>query len=372
MQLQEFLRFLTIPFAGFNFIDIAIIIIILVYVFEGYALGFIRGFADFITFILSFLFGLTFYATIGDLLVSNLKIPAEFGNALGFFLGAFLCEVILSIIFRKLLLPYFLDKTSRSNYSFGKETASRAIFGTFGDIASLPYVRQAQSTKYYSQRTEKLLGIIPGILSALTLLAFVLTMIVALPLSPFLKDSVAKSKLGNPLVSNITGFDKKINNIFGGTVNDALTFLTVEPESQELLKLNFSTDNVTVDQASEAQMFTDVNSQRASKGIGALTLDQALTAVARAHCKDMFAKGYFSHYTPDGKSPFDRMAEADIQFTNAGENLALAPDEGLAMQGLMNSPGHRANILSKNYNKIGIGVIDSGIYGEMFCQEFTN
>lgn len=339
MQLQEFLRFLTIPFAGFNFIDIAIIIIILVYVFEGYALGFIRGFADFITFLLSFLFGLTFYSTIGDLLVSSIKIPAGFGNAVGFFLGAFLCEIALTVFLRAFVLPTVLQRAAGYKYS---------------------------------PKTEKVLGIIPGVLSAVTLLAFVLTMIVALPLSPFLKDSVVTSKLGNPLVSNITGFDKKINNIFGGTVNDALTFLTVEPESQELLKLNFSTDNVTVDEASEAQMLVDVNSQRSSKGIGKLTLDQTLTSVARAHCKNMFSKGYFSHYTPDGKSPFDRMAEADIQFTNAGENLALAPDEELAMQGLMNSPGHRANILSKNYNKVGIGVIDSGIYGEMFCQEFTN
>jgi len=42
------------------------------------------------------------------------------------------------------------------------------------------------------------------------------------------------------------------------------------------------------------------------------------------------------------------------------------------MQGLMNSPGHRANILNPNFHKIGIGVIDGGIYGKMYTQEFTN
>ncbi len=339
LQIQQFLQFLTIPFTGFNFVDISIIIIILIYCLEGYALGFIRGFADFITFILSFLFGLTFYSTIGNLLVDNLNIPKGFGNALGFFLGAFLCEVVLSFMLRRFLLPFILDRSNEFNYS---------------------------------KKAEKMFGVIPGVLSAITLLAFVLTMIVALPLSPFLKDSVASSKLGNPLVSNITGFDKKINNIFGGAVNDALTFLTIEPKSEELLKLNFKTGSVTIDSKSEAQMFNDVNRQRSENGLPELSQDEALATVAREHCSDMFARGYFSHYTPEGKSPFARMAEADISFQAAGENLALAPEEQLAMQGLMNSPGHRANILSKNFGRVGVGVIDSGIYGEMFCQEFTN
>lgn len=83
-------------------------------------------------------------------------------------------------------------------------------------------------------------------------------------------------------------------------------------------------------------------------------------------------RGYFSHYTPEGLSPFDRMNAAGMSFSFAGENLALAPNVAMAMQGLMNSAGHRANILSPNFGKVGIGVIDGGIYGEMFCQEFTD
>ena len=66
------------------------------------------------------------------------------------------------------------------------------------------------------------------------------------------------------------------------------------------------------------------------------------------------------------------MNKANIEFTYAGENLALAPSTPLAMQGLMNSPGHRANILNPNFKKIGIGVIDGGIYGKMYSQEFTD
>ena len=119
-------------------------------------------------------------------------------------------------------------------------------------------------------------------------------------------------------------------------------------------------------------MLEDVNKERTSRGIAPVEMDTSLQQLARNYAQEMLAKGYFSHYTPDGLSPFDRMNSAHIQFTYAGENLAFSANEDLAMQGLMNSPGHRENILSKNYHKIGIGVIDAGIYGEMFVQEFTD
>ena len=86
----------------------------------------------------------------------------------------------------------------------------------------------------------------------------------------------------------------------------------------------------------------------------------------------MFNKSYFSHYTPDGKSPFDRMKAAGVQYLTAGENLAYAPNVEIAHQGLMNSPGHRENILRPEFGKLGVGVIDGGLSGEMFCQEFSD
>jgi uncharacterized protein YkwD len=75
---------------------------------------------------------------------------------------------------------------------------------------------------------------------------------------------------------------------------------------------------------------------------------------------------------PDGKDPFARMEDAGIKFLVAGENLALAPNVDLAHEGLMNSPGHRANILTAEFGKVGIGCIDGGQYGKMFSQEFTD
>lgn len=338
-NLQAFLDFLYVPVVNLNFIDIFVIIIIVVYALEGYAVGFLRGLADFISFVLSFIFALSFYSVFAAFLSDYLHIPKGFSNAIGFFLAALICEICLTILFRTLVLPFFSKSAKNSN-----------IPPEIGRVA----------------------GIVPGVLSAIVLLAFILTMVIALPLSPYLKNSVFKSRLGEPLVSGIQGFDEQVNEVFGGAVNDALTFLTVEPKSEESVKLHFSTTKIKVDENAEREMITLVNQERKKIGASELSPDVSLRGVARAHCQDMFARGYFSHYTPEGRSPFDRMAQSDIEFSYAGENLALAPNVVLAMKGLMNSPGHRANILSVNFGKIGVGVIDGGVYGQMFCQEFSD
>jgi uncharacterized protein YkwD len=338
-NIQAFLDFLYVPVFNFNFIDIAVIIIIVIYACEGYAVGFLRSLSDFISFVLSFIFALSFYNVFAVFLSDVLHIPKGFSNAIGFFLAAFICEVCLTILFRSLILPFF-----------SKHSKKHEIPKEIGRFA----------------------GIVPGVLSAVVLLAFILTMVVALPLSPYLKNSVFDSKLGSPLVSSIQGLDEQVNDVFGGAVNDALTFLTVEPKSEESLKLNFSTTNFTVDEKAEVEMLALVNKERSKVGASSLEPNKKLQEVARKHCKDMFIRGYFSHYTPEGKSPFDRMSEGSVEFGYAGENLALAPTTILAMKGLMNSPGHKANILSENFGKLGVGVIDGGVYGQMFCQEFSD
>ena len=338
-QIKEFLIFLTIPFVNLNFIDIAIILIIVFYAFEGYVLGFIKATADFITFILSFSFGLLFYEAISLILTKNLSVPIGIGNALGFFTAAFISEIFLLILFRHFIYPNIIKHSKE---------------------------------EYLSAGVGKFAGVVPGILSGVVLISFVLTMIVALPVSSFLKNSVSASRLGNPLVSNIQGIDKDLNEVFGRALNDALTFLTIEPESKEFLKLNFKIANVKINREQELEMFSLINNEREKENLESLFEDQSLREVARDHCTDMLERGYFSHYTPEGRSPFDRMAKNDIVFNFAGENLALAPNAQLAMQGLMRSPGHRANILSGNFGSVGVGVVDGGIYGEMFCQEFTD
>ena len=61
-----------------------------------------------------------------------------------------------------------------------------------------------------------------------------------------------------------------------------------------------------------------------------------------------------------------------VTYDTAGENLALAPSLNQAHTGLMNSPGHKAIILSLNYHTVGIGIVDGGPYGIMVTQDFTD
>ena len=160
--------------------------------------------------------------------------------------------------------------------------------------------------------------------------------------------------------------------VFGEAVNDTLTFFTVNPQSDESVNLNFTQTEFVVSPENEEVMLSLVNKERAAQGLQPVVADAALREVARDHGRDMFRRGYFSHYNPEQESPFDRMEKAGITYMAAGENLALAPSVQLAHQGLMNSPGHRANILSPDFGKLGVGAIDGGIYGVMFVQEFTN
>lgn len=340
-NLNHFFEFLSISPLGLNWVDILIIIVVLIYLIEGWGLGFIRAFADFISFIGSFILGLTFYSFFANLLVKHLAIPQGFANAGGFFIAAFISEILLAVVFRRLLILFY---------------------------SSTNFERRPKIFKMLN----KIFGVIPSFLSAVVLLSFILTMIITLPLSPFLKTSVSQSQFGNSLTANTLGVEKVLNAVFGGAVSDALTFLTIEPKSKESINLNFKTSNFSIDSKAEGEMLSLVNSERTSRGLKAVVGSEPLTSVARNHCMDMFKRGYFSHYTLEGLSPFDRMAQFNISFTFAGENLALAPNVTLAMQGLMNSPGHRANILSEDFEKLGVGIINGGIYGEMFCQEFTD
>ncbi len=86
----------------------------------------------------------------------------------------------------------------------------------------------------------------------------------------------------------------------------------------------------------------------------------------------LLIKGYFSHFSPEGKSITNRALDFEVDFLRIVENVAYAPSVKSAHQGLMNSKGHKDNIFSKNIGKIGVGVVDAGVYGKMFTQVFSN
>lgn len=120
----------------------------------------------------------------------------------------------------------------------------------------------------------------------------------------------------------------------------------------------------------ERELVNLVNAERAKAGLPALQVDLRLVATARVKSQDMITYNYFSHDSARLGSPFDQMKAAGITYRTAGENIAGNRTVAGAHQSLMNSPGHRANILSTKFTKIGIGIMKGGPYGMMFTQQF--
>ena len=108
--------------------------------------------------------------------------------------------------------------------------------------------------------------------------------------------------------------------------------------------------------AIEQQAVTLLNVDRRANGLPNLQVDSRLTNIAQNHAQDMVNRKFFSHTNPDGLSPFDRMKQAGISYSAAGENIAEKQNIQAAEVAFMNSSGHRANILNSSYSNVGIGV----------------
>ncbi|MCG8502565.1 MAG: CAP domain-containing protein [Firmicutes bacterium] len=122
----------------------------------------------------------------------------------------------------------------------------------------------------------------------------------------------------------------------------------------------------------EQEMLSLVNQARSQNKVTPLKLDMELTKVARIKSQDMIDNNYFSHNSPTYGSPFDMMKKFGINYVRAGENIAGNQNVQKAHDTLMNSPGHRKNILSPDFTHIGIGIKRGGPYGNMFTQMFIS
>ncbi len=113
----------------------------------------------------------------------------------------------------------------------------------------------------------------------------------------------------------------------------------------------------------EKEVVRLVNNIRTQNGLQPLTENWQLSRVARYKSQDMHDKKYFSHTSPTYGSPFDMIKNFNISFRSAGENIAMGYTTPAAVvDGWMNSSGHRANILNKNFTQIGVGYVESGHY----------
>lgn len=317
-----------------NFVDLIILVSVALFLYIGYLRGFIRDFAGLLVLLGALWLATVAYVGVGAWLTSTFGLPEGLAITTGFFLVWFVIELIYFI-----LVTFFYDKIPENwrNISY-----------------------------------NRWFGLLPAFARSVLFIWFTINLVFLFAVSGTLKQQLDDSFFARQLTKNNQVVSNFVSRTFGPSATDAARFLTVQPDSGESIQLGYTTKAVTVDTASAKEMLTLLNKERKANGLRELTLDDKLIKVGEAHCRNMFAEGYFSHNTPDGKTPFDRMNAAGINFLIAGENLALAPTVNEAFAGLMDSPGHKANMLSPEFGRVGIAVIDGGKYGKMFAQEFTN
>ena len=146
--------------------------------------------------------------------------------------------------------------------------------------------------------------------------------------------------------------------------NKEKTLAVIEQPKKEvsapepLTKTVFLTVPFNSIQLTRAGVIQWTNSHREQNGLSTLAENAQLNAAATLKLQDMLRQQYFDHVGPDGREPSDWVDDAGYDYKSTGENLALGGFENdkALVQGWMDSPGHRANILSGKYTEIGVAV----------------
>lgn len=318
----------------FNYVDLLLFLVILLSVWSGWRRGFIIGALELAGWLGSLVLAFMLYPYAGRLLGQYWPDLGMWTLPLAFIATLILVRVLISAILNLIL---------------------RGIPGTT-----------------HTHIANKTLGVVPGILNGIIWAALLATLVTILPLWDGLSAKSRESRLAVRLTDGVSRLEDKVAPALDSVVRHPLGRMTVEPESDSFIKLPYKVSTPEVRPDLEAKMLELVNRERTQRSLRPLKADPEMAEVARAHSGDMFARGYFAHKTPEGRDPFDRMRSRKVRFITAGENLALARTLNMAHEGLMNSPGHRANILQPSFGRLGIGILDGGIYGLMVTQNFRN
>jgi uncharacterized protein YkwD len=228
------------------------------------------------------------------------------------------------------------------------------------------------SLRTHAHQLNRIMGILPGIINGFIWVTLISTLLVLMPVSSLLGAGTSDSRLSQWTADKMGWLEQKMAPVFSDLFHNMKANPNTAIGKSETVKLPFTVKKFVVRKDLEAQMLVLVNTARQKEGLKPVKADPEIAVVARKHSADMFSRGYFSHTSPEGKSPFDRINEEKIRYYTAGENLALAPTLQIAHEGLMNSPGHRANILRSSFGRVGIGILDGGIHGLMITQNFRN
>lgn len=122
----------------------------------------------------------------------------------------------------------------------------------------------------------------------------------------------------------------------------------------------------------EEQVVELTNQQRVEHNCAPLTISSELVIAAKEHSQDMAERNYFSHTSPEGETPWDRMEAAGYHFQEAAENIANGPTTaaGVVNAWMESTKGHRENILNCELHEIGVGYA-AGTSGTYWTQSMA-
>lgn len=163
---------------------------------------------------------------------------------------------------------------------------------------------------------------------SIVFVGFILIFLALVGFSLYKIDQIIKSNGGNDQLTNTSSPGK----FYGPTSSD------------------------TAQALSSVKILEWTNYYRNQDKLPALTENTSLSEAAVNKTNDMFTQQYFEHVSPEGVTPADLVLASGYNYKFTGENLALGDfkDEKALVDAWMASPGHRANILNKNYTEIGI------------------
>ena len=305
----------------FSVVDAAVLAILLFAAWRGYRAGFVATMYSLASWVLAVAAAIAFAEPVTSLIESTGRLPRPAAATIGFVVTVVVIE---------------------------------ALFAIAGHLAVRPIVTLVRRTPLSG--ADRILGIVPATVRSLLMVAVVILAIQALPVGSDVKAAIETSRAGRLVTAQTAAFPLLVTRI-GEDQTEHLDL----PDGMDLAP----------DAVAERQLFDLVNEERAHRGLGALLWDEGLVPVARSHSEEMFRLKYFSHESPVSGSPFDRLKSAGTTYSRAGENLAYAQSVSVAHRALMESPGHRENILRPEFTRLGIGVINGGVYGRMATQLFT-
>ncbi|MBL4694082.1 S-layer homology domain-containing protein, partial [Candidatus Gracilibacteria bacterium] len=114
-------------------------------------------------------------------------------------------------------------------------------------------------------------------------------------------------------------------------------------------------------QSARQELLDEINASRKAHGLNEVILSEELNELSQEHSQDMFDNDFFGHVNPEGLSPNDRRLAAGIK-TSVGENLSRDVNIKFSHEGLMRSAGHRKNILTADWKRVGIGIVENNGY----------